>query len=338
MDNSTVIKIYKNILLLIFLIHFNSQLLRGEVTSVELKPGIELLVDVSFLPEVLGEYKGEKILKQEFLPTVAGKLNLFAREKFTEFQLKQLVVALLREKYERLAALELAKLEGVEPNLGIAEMELANIEKELGKKGLTEKLQELGVSFAEAPRVMSEISTIDQFYLSKVLPANEVNEAEALVYYTDNKGQFDLPLRVKLAHIYIGFNDDATKKMAQEKISQASLELQISKNFAEAARKFGENPTAKDGGVEDRFYTENELPNEMKGLVNIEVGGVSSVIEVRNGFYLFQVLEKRAAGLVKVSEVKKGWMLSLSLEKGKQAMKKKVEEKLIEGKFKIFIK
>ena len=303
----------------------------------KLKPGAELKIDVSFLPDELAEFNGQKLLAKDFLPTVAHKLNPLAKEKTSPALITRYIISLIQEKYNRKVSLELAGLAGVEPNIGLSFLELQKMEKDLGKKALTEKLLENGVSYEEAPKFMAESKAIDEWFKTKILPENQVNEAEALLYYSENQDQLKQPERVKFAQIFTGFFLEEEKRQARKKITEAHYDLSIGKKFAETAKKYSEGRLAENGGVEEKFYSRDELPDELKLLFDMKVEETSKVIQSNSGFHIIKVLEKRKAGIPKFSEVKNGLILTMSLEKARASMNQLIKERKKELGFKIFL-
>lgn len=303
----------------------------------KLKPGAELKIDVSFLPDILAEFNGQKLMTKDFLPTVAHKLNPLAKEKTSPTLIARYIVSLIQEKYTRKVSLELADLAGVEPNIGLSFLELQKMEKDLGKKALTEKLLENGVSYEDAPKFMAESKAIDEWFKSKILPENQVNEAEALLYYSENQDKLKQAERVKFAQIFTGFFLEEEKRVARKKITEAHYDLSIGKSFADTAKKYSEGRLAENGGTEEKFYTKNELPDELKLLFDMKVGETSNVIKSNSGFHIIKILEKRAAGIPKFSEVKNGLILTMSLEKAKAAMNRLIKERKKELGFKILL-
>jgi len=90
----------------------------------EVKPGLELNIDVSFLPPVLAVYNGERLRSENFLSEYAHRLNPLSKVKMNQAGLIVFIKQLIHEKYDRRASIELAKISGIEPNIGIAFLEL----------------------------------------------------------------------------------------------------------------------------------------------------------------------------------------------------------------------
>lgn len=313
-----------------------SYALQAEEKS-ELKPGMELQVDVSHLPAELAVFNGAKLKSEAFLKSVAARINPLSKQKISKFELNRFIISLIEEKYNRIVSLELAGLDGIEPNIGLSFLELQKMEKDLGRKVMTEQLLKSGVEYDDAPRYMAESKAIDEWFKEKLLPSSEINEAEALLYYSENAEKFATKDRVKFAQIYIGFLHLEDKKLARKNIAEANYELTIGKDFKSIVKKFSQGTFAAKGGEQDRFYSEAELIDELKPIMSLKKGQRTNVIESRTGFHILKILEKRKAGVPDFSEIKKGLILTMSMERAKDVMRQKIEQRKKELGFKVLI-
>ncbi|MCM8527432.1 MAG: peptidylprolyl isomerase [Lentisphaeraceae bacterium] len=309
----------------------------AEEEDASLKPGAELRVDVSHLPLELAEFNGEKLLAKDFLNSVARRLNPLAKQKISQAELSRFIITLIHEKYDRIVSLELAALDGIEPNIGLSFLELQNMEKELGQKAVTEELLKNGIEYKDAAKYMAESKAVDEWFREKILPVSEVNEAEALLYYSENKEKLAMKDRVKFAQIYIGFHHDKEKKLARKNIAEANYDLTIGKEFHETAVKYSQGSFAPKGGVQDRYYNEDELIEELKPIMSLDIGQRTNVIESKTGFHIVKIIDKRKAGIPTFSEIKKGLLFTMSMEKAKSLMRLKIEQRKKELGFKILI-
>lgn len=304
----------------------------------KVKPGAQLHVDLSHLPEVLAIFNGEKLKAAEFFKDNASRINLLSKQKISKAGINRFLISLIEEKYTRIVSLELAALDGVEPNIGLSFLELQNMEKEMGRKAVTDQLLKNGIEYDGAARYMAESKAIDEWFKEKILAKNHVNEAEALLYYSENKDSFATKDRVKFAQIYTGFLYAEDKKVARKNIAEANYQLTIGKSFEETAKKFSQGSFAAEGGVQDRFYSADDLIDELKPILGLKTGERTNVIESRTGFHILKILEKRKAGIPDFSEIKNGLILTMSMEKAKSLMHQKIDQRKKELGFKIFIK
>lgn len=314
----------------------SSTILLAEEESV-LKPGVGLRVDVSHLPNELAVFNGEKLKAGAFLRSQASRINPLSKQKISRAGLNQFIITLIEEKYNRIVSLELAALDGLEPNIGLSFLELQKMEKDLGRKAMTEELLKNGIEYDDAPRYMAESKVLDSWFRDKILMKSEVNEAAALLYYSENKEKFTTKERVRFAQIYIGFLNLEDKKNARRKIAEANYELTVGKEFESVAKSFSQGTFAAKGGEQDRFYSSDELIEVLKPIMSLKLGQRTNVIESETGFHIIKVLERRKAGVPDFSEIKKGLMLTMTMERAKSIMRLKIEQRKKELGYKILI-
>lgn len=325
---------YKLPFFILFVFVFSLPAQQQEAT---VKAGSELLIDVSFLPPVLALYNGKRLKSADFLAEVAHRLNPLSREKVNEAGLKVFIKQLIHEKYDRIASLELASLAGIEPNIGISFLELQELEKKIGKDVMLKQLQASGIPYESAAAHMAESKAIDQWFHKKIVPENQVNEAEALLYYSENTDKFKVKDRVKFAQVYCGFLLPEEKTAAARKIQEVQYQLSIGMKFSDLAKKYSEDKFASFGGVQEKFYSEDELIKELKPVLKMDLEKPSAIIESRNGFHIIKVIEKRKAGQLQFGEIKKGLMLTMSMEKAKEAVNVLVEQHKKANKLQILV-
>ncbi|MCM8541698.1 MAG: peptidylprolyl isomerase [Lentisphaeraceae bacterium] len=322
---------------IIFLLSLLLSLVLTAEDDTRLKPGVNLRIDVSHLPAELAVFNGQKLMAKDFLNSVASRLNPLAKQRISQPELDRFIISLIEEKYNRIVSLELAALDGIEPNIGLSFLELQEMEKELGRKAVTQELIKNGIEYKDAAKHMAESKAIDEWFREKILNLSDVNEAEALLYYSENKEKLATKDRVKFAQIYIGFHHDKEKKIARKNIAEANYELAIGKEFKDIAKKYSQGAFAAKGGEQDKFYSVDELIEELKPIMSLEVGQKTNVIESKIGFHIVKVLDKREAGIPNFSEIRKGLMFTMSLEKAKDIMKQKIEQRKKELGYKILI-
>ena len=113
--------------------------------------------------------------------------------------------------------------------------------------------------------------------------------------------------------------------------------MTIGKEFSDIAKKYSQGAFAAKGGEQGKFYSVDELIEELKPIMSLKLGQKTNVIESKTGFHIVKVLDKREAGIPGFSEIRKGLMFTMSLEKAKDIMKQKIEQRKKELGFKILI-
>ncbi|HZF63550.1 MAG TPA: peptidylprolyl isomerase [Chitinophagaceae bacterium] len=154
--------------------------------------------------------------------------------------------------------------------------------------------------------------TLPQFKLemanlrNQILPAYERDEqtVQNLLNEAFNRSQKD----IRVAHIYIS-NSNANSILdtaaASRKAQEAYRQVKQNISFADVARKYSDDPTAKQNGGDLGYITVFSLPYELENLAyNTPVGSISSLHRSNVGFHIFKVIAARpASGRVKAAQI-----------------------------------
>ena len=137
-----------------------------------------------------------------------------------------------------------------------------------------------------------------------------VTVAEAKEYFDEHKSDFVLPESVDVSHILIKVAPDtimATQKMIKAELRKIKKDILAGKiTFEEAAKKYSECPTAKDGGKVGVIYKNDQsisLPFS-DAAFSLPVSNISDVVETEFGDHLIFVTQKDEAKTASFEEIK----------------------------------
>lgn len=155
----------------------------------------------------------------------------------------------------------------------------------------------------------------------------DLSEGEVEAYYHNHPAEFHRPEQVRARQIV---TDSREKAMAlREMILQGT-------DFSEVALKYSLSPDRKKGG-DLGWFAKGEMPKEFDQVCfYLPRGVLSQVVATPYGFHLFQVLEKRPAGLQPLEEVRDGIRKRLAFDRGKKAFQKWYEEVKAKAEIKIY--
>ncbi|MBU4333291.1 MAG: peptidyl-prolyl cis-trans isomerase, partial [Candidatus Omnitrophica bacterium] len=108
-----------------------------------------------------------------------------------------------------------------------------------------------------------------------------VNPQEVTDFYQNNKELFQKKQRVLLESIYIAYSNNKTA--AQAKANEALGNIKSGKDFLETAKIYSDSPSL--GEIEKGQL----MPSIEDIIFNMEVGEVSSPVEVDTGIYIFKI-------------------------------------------------
>jgi peptidyl-prolyl cis-trans isomerase C len=126
----------------------------------------------------------------------------------------------------------------------------------------------------------------------------QVTDEQLKAFHAANRDHFDR-VEVRPTHVMIRAGRNATpvdRARAKERLQAVRAEIAAGKlDFATAARKFSECPTAKDGG-DLGFIRRRGLPEDeplAKVAFALKPGDLSDVIETEYGFHILTVRERK---------------------------------------------
>jgi peptidyl-prolyl cis-trans isomerase C len=136
----------------------------------------------------------------------------------------------------------------------------------------------------------------------------EVNDAEALAYYEENKASFDKPEEVRASHILIKVAPSATpeeKAAAKDKAEKLLAEVKApDANFAELAKENSDCPSKTVGG-DLGFFPRGRMVKEFEDAAfAMKVGQISDVVETQFGYHIIKITDHNDAGVTPFEEVK----------------------------------
>lgn len=138
-------------------------------------------------------------------------------------------------------------------------------------------------------------------YFAQILHQQEVDEKladpsdeELKKYYNGNKKSFIIPERIKISAIWIDQGQNGDKKeQAKEKAVEALSMVNNTIDFAEVAQAYSEGGLEFSGSLIEETYDLDHLPSELrKAISDLEVGGISEIIDYNEGFYIIKLIDK----------------------------------------------
>jgi peptidyl-prolyl cis-trans isomerase SurA len=173
-------------------------------------------------------------------------------------------------------------------------------ERELEKAGLT--LQQLRTQWKEKIRARY---LVEQLLRSEVFKDMTVTDAEVRQYYREHLSELPRrPATMKLAHIVVMPGvADAASNSSLERIKSVEAEIRAGKDFAEAAEKYSEDPSATYGGSLG-YIKLGDLgsPSFEETARKLIVGDVSPPVLTRYGWHLIK-LEDVSGDQVKLRHI-----------------------------------
>lgn len=151
------------------------------------------------------------------------------------------------------------------------------------------------------PQLLSDMASLR----TQILPAYEKDEASLnkLADEAFNRSQKE----IHLAHIFIGYTSHGIPDSAKagQKAKEAYDELVKNVSFSDVAKKYSDDPSAKNNGGDLGYITVFSLPYELENLAYTTARGkISQLYQSKAGFHIFKNLgERKALGHMKAAQI-----------------------------------
>jgi parvulin-like peptidyl-prolyl isomerase len=199
--------------------------------------------------------------------------------------------------------------------------------------------------FDKRPTVAMEVEAakegaIFDRYVRDVVAESIVTDTAVRKYYDEHKEDFATPEMVKVRHIVVTAGTTGpnarSRERAIEMISQAARELLAVRpgddsassqriflsRFADAAARYSEDGTARQGGDLGWVQRGSLDPKFEEAAFNINKGVMSGVVESSFGFHLIYVEDKRAPGTEPFEQVASGVREFLMSQNGTEVVER----------------
>jgi peptidyl-prolyl cis-trans isomerase C len=274
---------------------------------------------------------GIPVTESEVMEMISQKAK---SQPLTANQKQERIVLLFKDAIENLTTIALLKNQARVLNITI---DKAVIDREI--QGISQKF----ASPEDFQKALAKQNTTESDYrknieenmnMQKVLDvavkeAPRATEAELQNYYKDNPDKFNAPKRVRASHILLKTNPQNTPEQnAEIKKKLEGIRTDIENKtitFADAAKKYSEDPTAQRGG-DLGFFIRGDMVKPFEDVAfAMNPGTISPAVETSYGYHIIQVTEIKPAGKETFEESKPAIQKYLD-----EAAKRKAIQKYIE--------
>jgi peptidyl-prolyl cis-trans isomerase C len=213
------------------------------------------------------------------------------------------------------------KIDKAEVNKHFAELEEAV--KKAGKD-MAKYYQDIGQNEAG---VRAGIVSILQW---NAIARTKITDEQVRRYYEQNKDVFD-GVQVQARHILYKVSPNATAadkdKIRKDLLAIRANVLAGTLDFAEAARRYSQDPTAAQGGELPPFPRKFMMPESIaQAAFALQVGGISDVVESELGMHLIMVTGRKAGEQTMPFDQIKEQVRELAAEELRQAVMQQLRQ------------
>jgi peptidyl-prolyl cis-trans isomerase SurA len=221
-------------------------------------------------------------IRREAPPEQIDTLLERAREDVLDYLISQKIIAHIARKNRIIVDdLELEKM--ISRTLEQEQLSLAQLREKLKENNVSEKFYQESIRQQKVERLV-----VSRFVQSKVIISDEQVVEFFEEYYKDNenKGSFHL------LQIGVSLAPGSEKITGEMRLIADDIHkrAQAGEDFRELARSSSDLPSAEDGGDIGAFKKEELAGFINEAIADLEVGGISEIVETPVGLQIFKVL------------------------------------------------
>ncbi len=268
----------------------------------------------------LSQYKNQhealyQMLKSQFQGEEFQQHYRQERKKLLEIMITDLLL-LQEAKKKGLNVEEQVKLtiENIKEQNGI------NSDEELRRL-----MSQQGIDF-EAWKSQMEENILKQGVIATEVDRNiVVDDSEVVNYYKLHSQEFTDPVEYKLKAIYISVSNK-TSQEAEALKKEVANKIAAGEDFSSLASQYSEGPEKEHQGDLGTFKKGELAENLEQAVDKLKTGEVTSWLEIRDGWYILKLEEKKEARLKPFEEVRKNIEEKLFNEKRQERLKEFLKE------------
>ena len=149
-----------------------------------------------------------------------------------------------------------------------------------------------------------------------------ITEEDAQKYYSENKGKFETPERVKASHILLktqsadpNADPEQVKQQALAKVQDLLIQIKQGADFVTLAKEHSEGPSAPKGGDLGFFGAGQMVKPFEQAAFALKVGQVSDIVETRFGYHIIKLTDREEAIVTLFEEAKDDIIAQLENQK-----------------------
>ncbi len=207
-------------------------------------------------------------------------------------------------------------------------LQIENIKKENSinsDEELRRALQQQGLVYEEWIKAMGERSLRDNVIFAEVRGNIVLDDSEIVNYYKLHPEEFTEPMEYKLRAIYIS-PEGKSEEEVEAKKREIDEKMQAGEKLVDLAGQYSEGPGKESQGDLGSFK-QGQLEKTLEQAVEkLKVGEMTPWLNVRNGWFLLQLDEKKESRLKSFEEARKEIEEKLFNQKSQKGLEKYLKE------------
>jgi peptidyl-prolyl cis-trans isomerase SurA len=190
---------------------------------------------------------------------------------------------------------------------------------------LIHALNQQGISFEDWRQDMEDNVLRQSVLFSEVGRSIVVDDSELVGYYNQNREQFRQPEEYTLKAIYVS-SESRTKEEIEGIKKEIDAKIDAGEDMSVLASEYGEGPEKDVQGNLGSFKKGDLAPNLEQAVIGLEVGEISSWIQMPGGWYLLRLEERKESRIPAFEEIRETIEQTLYEEKNDVEVNKYLKE------------
>jgi peptidyl-prolyl cis-trans isomerase C len=263
--------------------------------------------DPESLPPVVARVGGEHVTREQLLER-AESIGAQLAQAGETLQGQDLYREVLRQIVGGRLLFEASKDAGYLPSTAEVAAEIEEIEARFGSAGaLDAQLGARGGSRAGLAEDIRHNLAVQRYVENEIASGAQVSEEEIRAFYQENGERLARPEQVRVRHILLGASEGSgeERQRARERADQLRSQLEAGGDFAMLAQQHSDDPgSASQGGELPWIARGQTVPPFEEAAFALQPRALSAVVESAFGFHLIELLERRAAAVPPLEEVR----------------------------------
>ena len=175
---------------------------------------------------------------------------------------------------------------------------------------------------------------------TKMLAQTQVTQQNLASYYDQHRDEYRVPEQVNVRHILFktpppgpdGKVDPKALDAPRAKAEDVLKQVKAGGNFADLAKKYSEDTSAKEGGALGWIGRGKTVPEFEKAAFSLPKGGTSDLVQSSFGFHIIHVDDKQEAHVKTLDEVKSQIEPLIKQQKAGEAAQRAADQLLADAK------
>ena len=203
-------------------------------------------------------------------------------------------------------------------------------QNKMSQEALVSALISQGMNFEQYKLQMKEQLERLRLMSQEVKSKIQVSEREIKEYYEANKSLYSEDPTYRARHIFLKVDKKASNeeiKKIMAKAADVTLEARSESDFAALAKKYSDDPGAKNDGGDLGTFKKGEMLPEIESVVtSMKPGEISELVTTTAGFHIIKLEEKNEGKLKSFESVKASIDDLLYKKKSEERFKQGAEE------------